>query len=419
MIRRRILITAVLPFIFLVLILPGAAAYSADEDDTGEPYVAALGDTWETLARRTGMPAEDLARYNLTINPQRQPAAGSTINLPHIRGQNGRLLRPLAGGSLAIAATNGRNPWTLSLQNDLAHPYSPLLYVPFLLPGGTAPLRELPPGLQHLSLAPGAITPGSAFALRASPPDPALQFTLDTLPLTVSSTNERTVALGATGAFFPPGQSLLAIRSGINPLWEQPLTINNREWTWEEVTFTNAAVLDPETLQQERERLQAIWDEVTPQAMWQGEFQTPITDYIEISSYYGARRSVNGGPYSSYHEGTDYSAYGGTPVRAPAAGKVVLAEPLAIRGGAVILDHGLGIHSGYYHLSAIHVQPRQLVEPGDLLGEVGTTGRSTGNHLHWDLLIGRTWIDGYAWLEQGIDEWLSPSQIEDHRLPEQ
>ncbi|MFN2276502.1 MAG: M23 family metallopeptidase [Candidatus Promineifilaceae bacterium] len=419
MIRHRNLVMAFLSFIFFLLILPGAVVLSADENVTEEPYQIALGDTWEALARRSNMAAEDLVRNNLTINPQRQPAVGSIINLPHSRQRNGRLLRPFAGGTLAIAAQNGRNPWALSLQNDLDHPYQPLLYAPFLLPGGSASVRELPPGLEQLSLAPGEITPGSAFALRGSPPDPALQVTLEAQPLAVSSTDNQTVAMGATGAFFPPGQPLLAIRSGENPLWEQPLIIADREWTWEEVTFTNSAVLDPETLQQERERLQAIWDEVTPQAMWQGEFQTPITDFVEISSYYGARRSVNGGPFSTYHEGTDYSAYGGTPVRAPAAGKVVLAELLAIRGGAVILDHGLGIHSGYYHLSAVHVHPGQLVEPGDLLGEVGTTGRSTGNHLHWDLLIGRTWIDGYAWLEQGIDEWLSPSPIEDHRLPEQ
>jgi murein DD-endopeptidase MepM/ murein hydrolase activator NlpD len=294
-----------------------------------------------------------------------------------------------------------------------------LLYDPVLLPGGTAPLRELPPGLDYLALAPGEITPGSAFALRARPSDPALQITLDAEPLVVSSTEARTVAIGATGAFYPPGQPLLSIRSAQGPLWEQPLLIHDREWTWEDVTFTNAAVLDPELLRQERERLQAIWDEVTPQALWQGEFRSPIIDYVEISSYYGARRSVNGGPYSTYHEGTDYSAYGGTPVRAPAAGQVVLAEELAVRGGAVILDHGLGIHSGYYHLSAIHARLGQIVRPGDLLGEVGTTGRSTGNHLHWDMLVGRTWIDGYTWLDQGIGRWLSPPAITDHRLPEE
>ncbi|MBK6709816.1 MAG: M23 family metallopeptidase [Chloroflexi bacterium] len=70
------------------------------------------------------------------------------------------------------------------------------------------------------------------------------------------------------------------------------------------------------------------------------------------------------------------------------------------------MDHGLGIHSGYYHLSRILVEPGQLVQPGDILGEVGTTGLSTGNHLHWDFLVGITWIDAQSWLAQDMACWI-------------
>ena len=80
-------------------------------------------------------------------------------------------------------------------------------------------------------------------------------------------------------------------------------------------------------------------------------YQLPIT--WKSPPYYGARRSYNGGPYNTSHEGTDFAAYGGTAVTAPAAGTIVLAEPLAARGGAVIIDHGLGVYSGYYHLSTV------------------------------------------------------------------
>ena len=73
----------------------------------------------------------------------------------------------------------------------------------------------------------------------------------------------------------------------------------------------------------------------------------PLDDYLEISSLYGARRSYGGGPYDRYHEGLDFSAYGGTAVHAPAAGTVSLAENLVARGGAVLLDHGLGVFRGY------------------------------------------------------------------------
>jgi murein DD-endopeptidase MepM/ murein hydrolase activator NlpD len=102
----------------------------------------------------------------------------------------------------------------------------------------------------------------------------------------------------------------------------------------------------------------------------------------------------------------DFSAYGGTEVYAPADAKTALAEQLHVRGGAVILDHGLGIFTGYYHLSEVHVAAGDLVEAGQLLGRVGSTGLSTGNHLHWDLLVGGTWIDAMAWIEQDMACWI-------------
>jgi len=135
-------------------------------------------------------------------------------------------------------------------------------------------------------------------------------------------------------------------------------------------------------------------------------YQLPITDYLEITSPFGARRSYNGGPYRSYHEGVDFSAYGGTPVMAPAAGTVVLAEKLFVRGNAVIIDHGLGVYSGFYHMSEIDTAVGEQVQPGQIVGAVGTTGLSTGNHLHWDLLIDGVWVDGQAWLAQGMGCWI-------------
>ena len=156
----------------------------------------------------------------------------------------------------------------------------------------------------------------------------------------------------------------------------------------------------------ERERLRDIWARVTPDLLLTNSFQWPLQEFVALTSLYGARRSVNGGPYATYHEGMDFSAYRGSPVYAPAAGQVVLAESLIVRGGAVILDHGLGIHTGFYHLSEIEVRSGQNVKGGDLIGQVGSTGRSTGNHLHWDLLIGTVWVDAQAWMEQNIADWI-------------
>jgi len=138
-------------------------------------------------------------------------------------------------------------------------------------------------------------------------------------------------------------------------------------------------------------------------------FQRPCVG--SISAYFGARRSYNGGPYTSYHSGVDFRAPGGTPVYAPAAGTVVLAEPLALWGNGVVIDHGWGVLTGYGHLSTIEVQVGQQVMQGELVGKVGNTGLSTGAHLHWEVWVGETSVNGLQWLEEFYTwpepEWLA------------
>ena len=79
---------------------------------------------------------------------------------------------------------------------------------------------------------------------------------------------------------------------------------------------------------------------------------------------------------------------------------MLLAEPLAVRGNAVILDHGRGVFSGYWHLSEMKVSVEMEVAAGDVLGLVGNTGLSTGAHLHWELRIGGVAVDPMQFLEE-------------------
>jgi len=79
---------------------------------------------------------------------------------------------------------------------------------------------------------------------------------------------------------------------------------------------------------------------------------------------------------------------------------VVLAEPLFVRGGAVIIDHGAGVYSNFWHMSQIDVKPGDVVQTGDQLGLVGTTGLSTGAHLHWEIRVNGLAVDPLQWTEQ-------------------
>lgn len=101
-----------------------------------------------------------------------------------------------------------------------------------------------------------------------------------------------------------------------------------------------------------------------------------------ISSPFGAQRIVNGEPRAP-HAGIDIAAPLGTPVRAPLAGRVLLAAEMYLNGKTIVLGHGGGLVSVFSHLREMTVQPGQWVEKGMRIGRVGATGRATGPHLHW------------------------------------
>ena len=161
-----------------------------------------------------------------------------------------------------------------------------------------------------------------------------------------------------------------------------------------------SALLDPDLLKTERERLAQVFGVFGRQQLWVGPFVVPAEG--PITSQFGTRRSYNGGPATSYHEGIDYDAPPGAAVLAANDGQVALAEPLTVRGKAVIIDHGLGVHSGYYHLSEINAQEGQPVKKGDVVGKVGDTGLATGPHLHWEIRVNGINVDPAQWTWQTI-----------------
>jgi murein DD-endopeptidase MepM/ murein hydrolase activator NlpD len=156
-------------------------------------------------------------------------------------------------------------------------------------------------------------------------------------------------------------------------------------------------LLSPDVIQAEAERMWALWSQVTLQPYWSGSFGYPVND-VRITSAFGTRRSYNGGPANSFHAGSDFGGGIGAPIYAPAAGQVVLAESLAVRGNAVLIDHGLGLFSGYWHQSEIVAEAGQFVQPGDLIGYIGDTGLVTGPHLHWEMRLGGIAVEPLQWV---------------------
>jgi murein DD-endopeptidase MepM/ murein hydrolase activator NlpD len=142
---------------------------------------------------------------------------------------------------------------------------------------------------------------------------------------------------------------------------------------------------------EERDRLREIFDQVTPQKLWTGDFRVPL-DGVTTGGNFGKRRVLNGRP-GSPHGGVDFPAVTGTPVHAAQNGRVALAQELFFSGNTVVVDHGLGIYTFYGHLSEIDVKVGDELQSGQVLGEVGATGRVTGPHLHWGLTIERARVN--------------------------
>ena len=143
-------------------------------------------------------------------------------------------------------------------------------------------------------------------------------------------------------------------------------------------------------IQDESHRLDTLFQSATQPRQWHGPFQAPANG--PISGNFGARSVFNGQPRSP-HSGLDFRSGAGTPVTAPAAGVVVLADPLYFTGNTVVIDHGLGLYSLLAHLSKFAIKDGDRVQPGQVVGFVGATGRVTGPHLHWTVRLNGARVD--------------------------
>lgn len=147
--------------------------------------------------------------------------------------------------------------------------------------------------------------------------------------------------------------------------------------------------------------LQRIYTSDPSKKRWYGRFSPPIRRYDTISSPFGKVRYLTSGG-GNPHRGVDYAAPRGRLVVAPARGRVVFAAKTIVRGGLVILDHGLGVYSTYMHLSRVLVRSNTIAGRGQRLGRVGSTGLSTGPHLHFGIRAGNVQADPSEWMRMPL-----------------
>jgi murein DD-endopeptidase MepM/ murein hydrolase activator NlpD len=196
-----------------------------------------------------------------------------------------------------------------------------------------------------------------------------------------------------------PGVVTLAI-SGDGVYKTIPFEVVDGNYKSETLKVDNSRVNPPKKVMkrilEEQKETGAVYAMVTPQKYWNGPFKFPIQS--RVTSPFGTKRVYNG-QLKGYHGGLDLKAHDGTPIHAAAPGKVVLAKNLYYSGNTVILDHGYGLMTLYFHMTKIKAKPGQVVNTGDLLGLSGHTGRVTGPHLHWQAVVGKVKVNPMGLIE--------------------
>ena len=225
------------------------------------------------------------------------------------------------------------------------------------VPGGIFRLR-LPPWANHATYAgkPVLIHRGHALAgipIKATPGSHSLELT--------GTKDSLTVTFDVVAKAYP----------------EQHLTIQNQR-------MVEPLEEDLVRIRRETQRQLKQYDRFTLRKLDIAPFAKPVDGIT--SSPFGHRRILNGQPRNP-HSGLDIAADTGTPIRAPAAGTVVLTGDLFFNGKTVFLDHGQGLVTMYCHMNAIAVREGEEVQRGAVIGEVGATGRVTGPHLHWSVSL--------------------------------
>ena len=452
---------ALLAALFLLMISPAYSVNALPNAQGGDPiYIVQPGDSLNTIAARFGVDPDDIQAAN-GITDANTLAIGQQLIIPGLEGVSGvlttevvpfgatfdSLLREyhldaaslikvnkltsrseaIAGVNLIIAVNDeeplsplstvskgetlleaaiqtGNSPWLLTEQNQLTD-------VSDLLPGdviyGTADEALINDGT--LSMATVTVNPlpvrqGETLEIGVSGiPGTTYSGSFNGEPLTFfSDDGAQYYSFFGIHAQAETGIYPLAITAtqadGTSQTFEQLVIL-------EDVNYGNQYVyvatgLDPDDIAYEEQFLDEALSTPTSVRYWDGVFRYPVDEPC-LGSYYGADRDYNDGELYYYHTGQDFTVCApNLNIYAPAAGVVIVAQELPVKGNAIFIDHGWGVYSGYAHLSSFNVSVGDTVNAGDIIGQIGNTGRSAGPHLHFEINIGHIPVNPLTWLEE-------------------
>lgn len=172
----------------------------------------------------------------------------------------------------------------------------------------------------------------------------------------------------------------------------QSIIVTSRKYAVQHMTIpqgtVDATMNNPEGPKNWTERIKVLWETYDEEKYWTETFLQPC--FARISTEFGLYRYTNNNPNPSRHTGIDIAADTHTPVQASNAGRIVRAESIIYTGNTVVIEHGGGLKTYYFHMESLQVKEGDLVERGQVIGTVGSTGYSTGAHLHFEVKLGKS-----------------------------
>ena len=388
------------------LIIPGLSGVNGQLDTISISY----GETLRSVSRRYNVSEGMLALLNRLVNPA-ELYAGAPLIVPVTKNQG----RPSADRTsltsgqslLELAVLRGEDPWSLSVDNNLPGTWS-ALPADVLQVAGTSQESTpsaLPDTIIKVEVDSLQMIQGATIVIKVyAPPGITMRGSLAERSLNFFPQEYGYVALQGIHALMSPGLYPMTLEgelpNGEAFAFSQNVLVQDANFPYDPTLDVDPVTVDLAVTEPEKELWESLALPVTPEKMWNGPFASPVpADFKECwTSFFGNRRSYNGGAYDSFHSGLDFCGRVGTELYAVAPGKVVYTDMLIVRGGVVVIDHGWGVYTAYDHLSEILVQSGEMVQPGQLIGLGGDTGRTTGPHLHWEVWVGGVQVNPVDWL---------------------
>lgn len=389
------------------LLIPGLGDLSGVLSTTQATY----GETLQSISRRFQVPEATLIKLNRLTSPLELYVGVSVVLVgeQEVADRTDRRVSLAPGEtSLELAIRENINPWNLALSNGEDGSWDLLPGEVVFVPGtdGSGP-GAFPEEIRNVQYSPEDFIQGHTMVLKVKGLEgTTVTGSLGDYPLAFFTENGETyLALQGLHAREPVGLKALSI-SGTLPdgtpfAHTQMISVLSGNYHYEDIVGVPQNTVGVGITEEETQLLEGYTDQATARRLWEGPFHIPVPPELDgaYASYFGGRRSYNDSGYFYFHSGLDYFSVMGGNIYAAAPGKVVYQGSLLLHGNTTLIDHGWGVYTLYAHQSEFLVQQGDQVTTGQLIGRVGSTGRSSGPHMHWEVWVGGIQVDPLDWIK--------------------